>query len=220
MSALISRRRLLAGLGGLFVSGCASRGAVENWVFNAKPNQYPYTRAESDSFPYAQLAAQLGTHPKAALVLASLEGTIEQWASSDEVTLSLQHGRVIATNGLDEDLVRTEIAGSDPLSAYRPGQDAFGGISSKLIDFRTDSLLHRNARVESQWFSEGTETIQILGRSYDTLRVREDFQSSDISWQGSNRYWLSQRSALVWRSVQYIAPGVEPLTLEVLKRAV
>jgi len=219
MSPLLSRRSLLAGIGGLFVSGCTSRAAVENWVFNAKPNQYPYTRAESDSFPYAQLAAQFGTRPKAALVLASLEGSIEKWASSDEVTVSLQHGRVISTEGLDEDLTRTETLGFDPLSAYQPGQGALGGSSAKLIDFRTETLLHRNARIESQWFSEGTETIEILGRSYDTLRIREDFQSGDLGWQGSNRYWLSQRYALVWRSIQHLAPGVEPLTLEVLKRA-
>lgn len=221
----ISRRSLLlAGLGSTILGACASAPteSVLAGFIKPDPASYPWTRGEVDALPYAQLCARYGKEPAVALVLGEISGGTQHWHAGADTMIAIQGARVVETRGLKRDLVKSLPEGTDPLASYTPQNGGLGGTVrvARRVDIRTPKLVHRNAEVIASLSVEGEETIDILERRYKTLRVREDFRSDDLQWQASNTYWLSQYSPMAWKSIQHLAPGAPPLTLEVLKKAV
>jgi hypothetical protein len=217
------RRSLLLAIGGSLLTGCSNTGTLDlarqtlALVGRGKGEGYPRSREQIDALPYAQLGVARGDGPRAVLVLAHVNGEEQSWVSGDRVQLVTYRNRVIRTTGLRSDFGRTELLGPDLWDRYEPGGDP-----------RPDPSFERRVRVEpgelpmvamfSRFRADGTERIDILGQSIDTLRVHEDIDVPEWTWTARNTWWLSRESRLAWRSTQYLTPDQPPLHLDMLKR--
>ena len=63
----------------------------------------------------------------------------------------------------------------------------------------------------------GPERIDIVGGSHDTRHIVETCRAPQISWDFQNDFWKDAGTGYVWKSVQYIHPASDSLTLEVLR---
>lgn len=217
---VLTRRKLLLGAGTLLAGGCAqtpSLSLVRDSFSAAFPDSsaYPRTREQVDGLPYAQLGVRVGSGGRGIMVLNQQVERDLYWVSANRMLLVTRGGRVVRSVGLPTDLLSARAQGPDLLELYQPERPAIDGLeTTQSIDTGTTY----GVILKSRYQVEGSETIQILGQSYDTLRVREDVRSDLWRWSASNTHWLSKRSPLIWRSRQHLMPGQPALELELLKR--
>lgn len=220
-----TRRTVLAGLAGLGVSACASSPTLDLFATAlsgvrdiGKPAAYPVSAAQIDALPYASLGLRVGRSAPAVVILASIEGEDLHWASADRVVLVTRHGRLVKTVGLPRDLVGTQMPTSDPLTGFgkTPG-DASAARVYRFIDLRPKDDF--GVAVESRFDEQGAETLRILGRDHETLRVRERITVRKWRWSTENLFWLDRESGQVWKARQQFCAEVPAITFEVLKPA-
>jgi hypothetical protein len=65
----------------------------------------------------------------------------------------------------------------------------------------------------------GAERIVVVGDAHDTRHLVEDCSSPELDWNFSNEFWKDPDTGFVWRSIQYVHPGLDPITLETLRPA-
>lgn len=220
VAPLLSRRELLLAAASVPLAACSQTPTLElvrdtMAVTLGTGDGYPRTRQQVEDTPYAQLGVRIGRGSRGIMVLSQQQGDELQWLSANRIMLSVIHSRIVKTVGLPTDLTGSQSFGPDLLQQYdhtRPDRPL------ERLRRSVDAGTRFGISVTSDFTIEGTETITILDQTVETMRVREDFQSSDRQWRQTNRYWLSLRSALAWRSVQHVTPGQPPIELEVLKR--
>lgn len=179
---------------------------------------YPRTRVEVDALPYAQLGVRLGNAAPGIMGLATQTRGQNRWLSSNRMQLVTSGNRIVATLGLIKDLREVAVVGTDPFERGVANPQQLDGLSfERLLSLAPGNQLRVPA--QSAVRVEAEETIDILGVSLNTLRVREDVVVPDWRWRATNLYWMSFRSPLAWRSLQHIHPDDAPIRIEVLKRA-
>ena len=62
------------------------------------------TRELVNNIPYASLTLKIGKGPKGLLILESLKNEKSYWVSADSIYLVIKDGRIIRTEGLENDL--------------------------------------------------------------------------------------------------------------------
>jgi hypothetical protein len=216
----LTRRKLLVAAGAAVATGCSQTPTLQLVkdsfsLVGPSGSAYPRTREQVDATPYAQLGVRIGNGARGIMVLAEKNGDDLQWLSANRIMLVTRRGRIVRTVGLPTDLSGCALYGPDLLAQYNfEAPAAPSGVLRRSIDIGSAFGIP----VQSKFTVEGEETITILDQKIDTVRIREDLDSSDRKWRKPNRYWLSKRSALVWRSLQYVSPDDAPIELELLKR--
>ncbi|WP_428313212.1 YjbF family lipoprotein [Hydrocarboniphaga sp.] len=216
----LTRRKLLAAAAAAVASGCSQTPTLQLVkdsfsLVGPQGSAYPRTREQVDALPYAQLGVRIGSGARGIMVLAEKNGDDLQWLSANRIMLLTRRGRIVRTVGLPTDLSGCALYGPDLLEQYNfEAPAAPASVLRRSIDIGSAFGIP----VQSKFTIEGEETITILDQKIDSLRIREDLDSSDRKWRKPNRYWLSKRSALIWRSLQYVTPNDAPLELEILKR--
>ncbi|MDB5968947.1 MAG: hypothetical protein JWQ90_1397 [Hydrocarboniphaga sp.] len=219
-SSPLTRRSFLVAAGTAAVAGCSQTPSLQLVkdsfsLVGPSGSAYPRSRAQVEAAPYAQLGVRIGNGSRGIMVLAEKSGDDLQWLSANRIMLVTRHGRIVKTVGLPTDLSGCVLFGPDLLEQYNFAAPAApSGMLRRSIDIGAAFGIP----VQSKFTVEGDESISILDQSFDTLRIREDMESSDRKWRHPNRYWLSKRSPMAWRSLQHISPDMAPIELEVLKR--
>lgn len=184
-------------------------------LFREAPSEYPRSRAEIDALPYAQLGVKFGSAPPAIFVLAQLREDRLYWVSANNLLIVTRHGRIVETRGFPLDVKILDASGGDWLGRYEPGVPPGPAVPLQL---RVPAVPELSGPLELNLRPRETETFDILGLQVEALRVEERVRSPHLEWSAINVYWLSQRSRLVWRSVQHPGPDFPPVRLELLKR--
>lgn len=223
----LSRRRLLISAGTIgLLGGCSQMKGLKLFqetlnAARAKPegaDRYPRSRAEVDALPYAQLGVRIGDGQRGIMVLAEQRQDQNLWLSANRLLLVTEGNRIARTDGLRKDLRAFDGLASDPFARGVADPASLDGHAlSWNVTVRPGD--QTRVPVESTLSLEGEETIEILDRSYRTIRVREDLSVAAWRWRSTNRFWLSTRSPLAWRSVQQFHPDQPAIEIEVLKRA-
>lgn len=212
------RRELLLSLGGLAASGCSSTPALQlaaqSLGIGQGASPYPVTRAQVDASPYAQISARFGNLPRAIMVLSQYDGDARHWTSVNHVVLVTRNGRLIQTAGLERDLKRTREPADDPLG---PGLHRLSGRAGPYRRYVDVAPADNVLPVDVEYFSEGSEEIEILERRHATVRVREKISVAAWNWRADNTYWADSATGFVWRSEQRFCPELAALEMEVLK---
>ena len=208
-----ARRLALAALA-LLLCGCSSEGGGDWLAF------YHATRANFDSdrnlelkavaaVPYATLGVRLGDGAEQMLILATDSAGDRLWTSSAKIALLTYHGRILQSAGLDYNL-----------SGYNA--DDIRKLSWRLresftwtADFHDIGLY--SVAVQCQDRPAAAETISVLGKDIETLRVDEACHADSIDWHFTNTYWISRETGRVWKSIQYIHPKLDAITIELLR---
>ena len=161
-------------------------------------------RARVVAIPYATLGVQFGSSDQAMFVLAGKSGSELEWVGGTQFAISTRDGRIARTAGFPHNLggIASDPDSTATLRIYRydlPDINAYGiVVSCNVRDL-------------------GEERLTILEIVHDTRHVAEECTAPQVSWDFTNEFWLEQGAIL--RSIQYVHPGVDPVTLETLRPA-
>jgi len=167
-------------------------------------------RSQVAAIPYATLGVRLGSGTEGMFVLQSKSGAVLQWVGGTQFGIATRDGRILRTTGFVHNL-----------SGFLDETAAGGQNPPASRDYRYD-LADLNAYGVAVHCAErdvGQEQIVILGDAHATRHVMEDCSAPELGWNFSNEFWKDVASDFVWRSVQYIHPGLDPITLETLRPA-
>ena len=130
----------------------------------------PVTRDQIRQIPYATIRAKIGNGQRSVLVLFRYDGSDLHWLSADRIALTTRAGRLVKSAGLPSDLRASSMVGDDPVAA---GLHRLSGPTraTRLIDVEPGALY--GIPVDLTITPEAEETIDIVERSYDVVRVRE-----------------------------------------------
>ncbi len=231
---MLNRREFLGGLMLSGVAGCTiePHSTEENpnstlslvsktWTSKApSASDYPLSKQQILSIPYATLGVRIDRNPRVVLVLASINDRALQWVSADFVSFYTRDGWLLKTQGLQRDLTATrwrEASNQDPLRGFVQS----GALPPRGIyrEIDVDNAEEQGIAVESRFESRKDETITILGEPHLTRRIDEIANMRAWHWEVRNSFWLDPLSGDVRRSVQHYCPEMPPIELEVLKRA-
>lgn len=160
--------------------------------------------AEVAAKPYYQLQA---TSPdgSAVLILGNVDGQRQAWYGAHGVVIFLEHGRVVQTAGLSQDLDGLQLPVDDPFArglqtltapvSYRLGKDWSPGYRYSVP-------------IDATLTPAGPERISILGNNRDVLRVDEQLSAPALHYRATNHYWVDPGDGFIWKSEQQVAPGL------------
>ena len=169
------------------------------------------TLKEAAAVPYASMGVRVGDGAQAMVVLASGMQSEELWTSSARIALLTRGGRIVRTSGFAHNL--SAFAGDDPLPLFRDPAHA-PVETTRQVDFWDMNLFA--VTLHCRIASRGEDKVSILGASIDTHRVEENCTSEKPDWSFTDTFWMD-KSGLVWKSVQYVHPGLDPLETEILR---
>lgn len=211
LGILIAALALLPACGNLY-EGSAAKGflsVVQQRIGGGGPAQPAapvLTRAQVDANPGAFLiVTAYGGNSVASLVAAGANGDRVTWLSADNVTVTLQNGIIVATRGFPRDLMAAQVTG------VRQALAAGGGNGSRIHETLDDLDQVSQELLQCSIVLEGSETVQILGKSTATRRFEESCVGENTAF--SNTYWIDSGGAII-KSNQAVSPATGFLQLE------
>jgi hypothetical protein len=207
----------------LLLSGCSSTGTSDYTLYYQALRQSVaagfggsahITKDQAAAIPYASIGYRLNDGPEQLLVLATDNGREQLWTSGAHVVIVTRDGRIVRTVGLAQDIsaVTPQKGQQIPELGQAPEKNP---TSERLEDFPT--IPAYGMVVKCTALLKGPETIVILGRGISTRKLDENCHSEALDWSFTDSYWIDPQSALVWRSIQHIAPQGEKIEIETLR---
>jgi hypothetical protein len=220
LSAPRARRSILSFGAAALLAGCNARsfedaGDALHLAMFGQPD-VPVTRAQVLDIPYATIRAKVGKGQRSVLVLFRYDGPDLHWVSADRIVFTTRKGRLVRTAGLPSDLRHSEILGLDPTIAGLSGIEGPVALR-RLVDIEPGSRY--GIPIRSTIAPEGPERIEIVERTYETVRFRERCVAEPLDWTFDNVFWADRRNGFVWRSLQHFTPDLPPVEIEILKAA-
>ena len=164
---------------------------------------------QAAAIPFATLGLRLDQGQEQILILATDDDGVRLWTAPGHVSLVTQDGRILRTAGLGTDLTaRSTVQRGDEDWTHRHRYDwtaDFNDLGQYSIAIRCDVA------------PEGADSIEILGKTFETIRIAESCESSSMDWRFENTYWVSPESGRVWRSIQHVHPKGPVLEVEYLR---
>ncbi len=217
----MSRRTMLLMAGSAGLAGCDAPfgldySTIKNMAAVSVGLEDPpgITLAQASKIPYSSIGYRIGKSSEGMLILASQAGEGLLWTSADRIALVTNNGRLIKTGGLRWNLSGTSFGGIDPL-ATNLGQSLTTNTAIRNLDF--NDIKRFSVRIEGRFEQLGTQTVNILEANLSTIALIEHCSSKDMDWDFQNSFWVDSDSGFVWKSVQWVHPNEDPITLEVLR---
>ena len=188
---VVTRRRLIAAGGAFLVSGCTMPPVIGNAINAARTvvtgaPDVPISPEYVANLPYASMAAKIGRGPRSIVVLGKYDGADLHWISADNAVVVTRNGRITKTAGIGKDLLGTQGIEDDPVAA---ATFAFEGIHTRTVDVTDPGAIY-GIPIESTFEVVDRETIQILDRERDTIKVFESNTAMTVRWRFRNEFWL------------------------------
>lgn len=200
------------------IAGCGENSAMFTAVQTLRAAAFgaPETeidRAQTSTIPYALVTARVGDLPAAILVLGYDEPFGQQWFSTNAVSLTTRHGRLIQSVGMPRDIRETRQLGNDPLAESPQDLDGTQKFIRELAGWspnETTSVIRCVVQPDE------SERIIIAGLEFDTRRISESCRD-DTGFDFENTYWVDVYDGFVWRSRQRWGRGGPVIEIAVLK---
>jgi len=189
----------------LLVSACTplSTAAVDTLkVAFQRPEPLNLTRQQVDATPYYQITIAAPTG-EAVMALVRLQDGVGFWMASTRQILMLEDGLAIRSVGFNDNLDGTRFDGASP---FKTGLHRIpdGLQSRRQVDFISGYRM--GVIVTSRFNKKGLETVQILDRNVELLRVDEDFTMEGLGFSAQNRYWVDPIDGFIMASEQHLTP--------------
>ena len=203
------------------LSGCSAtnRAYIDTLSLAFSDRDIQLTKEQITQSGPDLLQIKSGERPIAVAGLAFIENDYYKWVSADSKVITMHHGVIIKTHGLENDLLYTAPLATNPLAG-----------DSKLA-FRWE----RQADVEnvgyglpiiSTWRIEGEVSRTFLDTPFELLHITEQVSFADTSpyWEGNlaweNHYWLDLKTKTLLASKQNYAPDGDWYDMVYLSRVV
>jgi hypothetical protein len=168
-------------------------------------------RSQVAAISYATLGVRLGSSGEAMFVLQAKSGGDLHWVGGTQFAIATRDGRILRTTGFVHNLTGFQDVSS-------PAVQAAGEISQEyqydLADINAYGVIVRCSEHDA-----GQEQIDVVGGTHTTRHVIQDCSAPELDWSFSNEFWRDVDSNYVWRSLQYVHPGLDPIELESLRPA-
>ncbi|WP_458792204.1 YjbF family lipoprotein [Yoonia sp. MH D7] len=163
------------------------------------------TREAADANPGAFMLMSLAGAPEqASLVTAGVNGTKVTWIGTDQISITLENGLLVATRGFAEDMMAADI--SQVMNALIDG----GGTAVRRVE-HLDGLDQISTQLlQCSIASVGIETVETLGKTSQVDRFDETCVSESVRF--TNVYWINDAGVIV-KSRQLVSRGVGYLEL-------
>lgn len=213
--AVFSRHAIaVAGAVCMMLASCTdvSRSSLESvrLAWRGQPKLSP-TAEQVLAKPFFQLRATT-SKGDAILNLGNVDGQRQLWYGKDGVIVVLEHGRVIQTVGLIQNLDSSHVRSpGDPFAIGLHKLDApatYDREDDWSPGYRYGIPTH------GQLSPSGSTDIDILGTPRHVLLVTEDVSAPTVGYRATNRYWVDPQDGFIWMSEQQVAPG---LTLKLVQ---
>lgn len=162
-----------------------------------------------------------GDQRQITLALAFVEQGEQKWVSADNVVFVLKHGRLVRTNGFENDLLHVTSELPDPVEQ---GISVVGDTRwHAKVDWASDEYGYP---VTSLLSAPKADTLFLLGQQFEVLRVEETltYQAPSSFWrvdrQWQNVYWFDMSSGQLLKTRQRFSPNQLPMEFTFLSRAV
>jgi len=209
----------------LFAGACSSSGVgpyealgktVRSAVFGPEieaPGPEP-DRATLDKIRFATIAVSFQGSARTFLVpLADNDGYLT-YQDTARRGLVLKGGAVAGTDGLGQDLLGVRHQVDDPFAYPRPLIEWPGQVD-RSYQYRIRDGAPFSITVTCVIDIAARETIEIVERSYETARIVESCANARRRFQ--NVYWVVPETGFIWKSVQWLGPKLNPVTVEIIR---
>ena len=209
-----ARRAAIVGICAAALGGCSSDGGGD-WLAllslartSWENRDAPVALQEAAAIPFATLGVRIGDGREQILVLATDSHGERLWVAHTQVAMTTRGGRIVATAGLPFNVSGYSAATGTSVAWSAPHAVRWSA------DFPDMGLYSVSVSCEDR--PAGPDPITILGQPLETIRVDETCHSEQLKWTFANSYWVSE-TGRVWRSTQSIHPGMDSLTIQILR---
>ncbi|KAB0494591.1 YjbF family lipoprotein [Pseudomonas vancouverensis] len=166
------------------------------------PEPLKLTRQQVDATPYYQITITAPTG-EAVMALVRQQGDVGFWMASTRQILMLEDGLAIRSVGFNDNLDGTRFEGASP---FKTGLNRIpdGLQTRRQVDFVDGYRM--GVSVTSRFNKKGLETVHILDRDVELLRVDEDISMDGLGFSARNRYWVDPVDGFIMASEQYLTP--------------
>ncbi|MDX8355052.1 YjbF family lipoprotein [Cognatiyoonia sp. IB215182] len=137
---------------------------------------------------------------------AAQNGRRITWVDTENNTITLENGIVVATRGLPRDLMGADVG--QVWAAIRAG----GGNAQRIHEFLGDDDQISQQLLQCSIAPKGPDIVQRLGQTLDSRRFEEKCAGEGL--QLTNIYWINRNGRLL-RSLQAISPEAGYLQIDV-----
>ena len=164
------------------------------------------------------LQVTVGERPPVVMALAFIEKGQNKWVSADHAIFTIEQGVIVQTEGMSNDVLYTSNLAANPLA------------DKGMIDFSWQRQLDiaevgYGLTVTGNWQVKSSETIEVLGYSFNTRRIEETLQfpkttpfiETTNAW--TNTYWVDQNSGELLKASVRLMPEGARIDMTYLSRA-
>lgn len=169
------------------------------------------TRQLVDNIPYASMTLKIGKGPKGLMILESAMNEEYTWISADSLYLIIKNGRIIKTEGLDNDLKRIIFPSLD----FKKILD--GSVKKFKAYYSYENPELNNLELEFSYKVKEREIINILDKKIELLLINEKITNDYYGWRFTNQYWIDE-DFFIWKSIQTISPKIPEFNIEITKK--
>lgn len=200
-----------------WLSGCSavSNKTVDTlWHAFSGPPDVVLSTEQIRALPYASAYLRVGDGPKVFVVLAYADGDRLSWLSADGVMIVTQHGRVIKTVGLANDLRLLDNLAHDPLAARSP-QSLISATWTTYAEWR--ERYTSGYQLVADYKQIGKKTLTIMDQTFSCTLIEEKVTVTTPAYSWRNRYWLDATTGQVRQLVQQLGPDLPMISMTFLK---
>lgn len=162
------------------------------------------TKEFYDSQPYSFAKINIGKSIVATIILAKVQNGTYLWVSADGERIYTRDGKIIRTEGLNNDSKILNLIDLDRFSFVN-----FHSTPTKAREIMLQ-LTNPHAIVSQSLY---LKEIGIDSNYFNSMLYEESFDSGRLAWEEINRYWVDPRGR-VMKSEQYIHPRLPKITIE------
>ncbi len=184
--------------------------ALKNAVVGFEDGTY-ISRELVNNIPYASMTLKIGKGPKGLMILESIRNDELTWVSADPIYLVIKSGRIIKTEGLDNDLINVVFPEIDFQKIVNQDIKPFRAFYS----YSNPEL--NNLELEFSYSLKGKERVTILDQIFELNLVHEEVKNHKLGWKFTNKYWVDE-NYFIRKSNQTINPKIPFFEIEVTKK--
>ncbi|PKH22259.1 hypothetical protein CIG19_13210 [Enterobacterales bacterium CwR94] len=180
------------------------------------PDDVTFTPEQIQTMPYASMYLRVNEGQRIFVVLGFNEHGQQKWITQDRAVVATQHGRIVKTVGLQENLADVTNLAQDPLADALHLTDE--SRWTRIISW-TEQGKPMSAAAQSQFARQPDEVLTIAGNAIPTRVWDEQVTVDALDRQWTNRFWVDGSTGRVIQSAQTLGADYFPVETTLLKPA-
>ena len=190
------------------LTGCTQLGqatlATLGDAVSSRSNTPLPTANEIDATPFAKLWLEVPGLGSAMMLLGRTVDNQRFWATSSQQVLVENHGLVVRSSGLPNNLTASHWEGFNPFAhgLHRLPENT---RATRIVDWMPG--YHAGVRLHAQYSRPQSTAIEIGGATTRVLHVQETLVAeAPAKFRATNLFWVDPESGKVLRSEQQLTP--------------